>query len=179
MLDAAAKALKLSTQDLLTEAQRRQDDDRRASRGKQGIPLYDVTYRRWKPSATPTIQEHGEPSVPLFPQLQGWARSRATEGPGLPSGFGFGLGFGGGDSFATIAKALGITTQDLMTDLRNGQSIAAIAKTKSVDVTNLVNTLLTDATSKLNDAVKNKHLSQDMATKLEAHLKDMITARTG
>ena len=52
-------------------------------------------------------------------------------------------------------------------DLRNGQSIADIAKSKNVDVNKLITTLVTDAKSQIDAAVKAGHLSQDQATKLE------------
>ena len=44
---------------------------------------------------------------------------------------------------------------------RNGQSIADIAKAKNVDVDTLIGTLVTDAKSKIDAAVKAGHLPQD------------------
>jgi hypothetical protein len=100
-------------------------------------------------------------------------------GPGGPmaGGFGFGLGLRGalGDSIDAVAKALGISSQELLGDLRNGQSIADIAKSKHVDVTTLINTLVTDAQNQIAAAAKAGHLPQPLAQSLESNLKQMIT----
>ena len=54
-----------------------------------------------------------------------------------------------GDSIDGVAKSLGISPQDLLKDLGNGQSIADIAKAKNVDVNTIIETLVDDAKSKI------------------------------
>ncbi len=76
----------------------------------------------------------------------------APGAPGAPGGaagpaggrFGFGFGLGRIENLALdpVAKALGITTAELKTDLANGQTIADIAKAKNVDVNTVINTLV-------------------------------------
>jgi hypothetical protein len=91
-------------------------------------------------------------------------------------GPGFGFGFGDlKDSADALAKSLGITTEQLTADLRDGKSIADIAKAQNVDVNTIIDNLVTDATAKIDQAVKDGHLSKDMGTQIESNLKDMVT----
>jgi hypothetical protein len=100
-------------------------------------------------------------------------------GPGGPGGPGKGFGFFGGGAatgqFSAAAKALGVTTQELMTDIRNGQSIADVAKAKNVDVNTVINDMVTAAQQQITDAKNAGKLSDAEATKLETNLKDRIT----
>jgi uncharacterized protein YfiM (DUF2279 family) len=177
VLDAAAKALNLSTEDLL----------KKLSDGKttiadvaqqQNIPLSDVT-NAMEAVAKSEISDIVNKPFPQFPDFKGGDRGGRGFGFGKgPMGGGMGLGFGFGDlrdSFDSLATSLGISPQDLMKDLAGGQSIADIAKSKNVDINTIIDKLVTDATAKLNDAVNNGHLSKDQAAKIESNLKDMIT----
>ena len=56
-----------------------------------------------------------------------------------------------------VAKALGITTDELKTDLAKGQSIADIAKAKNVDLNKVIDALVADATAKIDKLVTDKH----------------------
>lgn len=173
VLDAAAKALNLSTPDLL----------KKLSDGKttiadvaqqENIPLSDVT-DAMEAVAKSEISDIVNKPFPKFPDFK-----RGGRGFGFGKGpmGGMGIGFGFGDlrgSFDSLATALGISPQDLMKDLAGGQSIADIAKSKNVDINTIIDKLVTDATAKLNDAVNNGHLSKDAAAKIESNLKDMIT----
>lgn len=97
--------------------------------------------------------------------------------PGGPAIGGFGFGFRGalGGSIDAVAKALGISTKDLLGDLRNGQSIADIAKSKNVDVNKLITTLVTDAKAQIAAAAKAGQIPSALATKLEDNLQQLIT----
>jgi len=90
-----------------------------------------------------------------------------------PPKFGFGIL---GAAFNSVSKALGISNAELKADLAKGESIADIAKSKSLDVNTVINALVADASSKIDQAVANKHLSQSEADKLEAGIKNAITA---
>ena len=94
---------------------------------------------------------------PKFPDFKGRHRGKGPMGGGM--GFGFG-GFGGElrGSIDSLATSLGISTKDLMKDLAGGQSIADIAKSKNVDVNTIIDKLVTDATAKIDAAVKDGHL---------------------
>ena len=89
-------------------------------------------------------------------------------GPGGPRGFG-----GHGPGLDAAAKALGMSDTDLVTALRSGKSLAAIAKEKGVDVQKVIDALVAEAKQRLADAVKDGRLTQAQA---DQRLKD-LTAR--
>jgi hypothetical protein len=87
------------------------------------------------------------------------------------------LGFGMiGKGLDTAAKALGITTDELKSDLAKGMSIADIAKSKNVDVNKVIDALVAGANAKIDTAVKNGKLSQDHANSLKDMIRSAITA---
>ncbi len=89
-------------------------------------------------------------------------------GPGFRGGkgFGFGGGFGMGRGGmmnlgpAEFAKALGMNTQDLITELQSGKSIADVAKEKNVDINKVKQTVISDYKAQLDTAVKNNKMTQ-------------------
>jgi hypothetical protein len=85
------------------------------------------------------------------------------------------LGRLGAMALDPVAKALGITTQQLQADLAKGQTIAQIAKSKNIDVNTIINTLVGDATAKVAQAVKAGYLTQAQADKANAAIKSAIT----
>jgi hypothetical protein len=168
VLDAAAKALNLSTDDLLTKlhdgkttiadiAKDQNVDLQTVIDAMTAVAKSDITDFVNNPLPTP----------PSFGGMKG--------GPG----FGFGFGHRGGglieNKLDAAAKALGITADELQNDLRDGKSIADIAKAKSVDVNTVIDAIVSDAQSKIDTAVKDKKLSQDEADKLKANLKERVT----
>jgi hypothetical protein len=97
---------------------------------------------------------------------------------------GEGHGPGGRDGFRgavqagldTVADALGLSEDDLRAELRDGKSIADIAKDKGVSVDSLVTKLVDAAGKKIDQAVTDGKLTQDQATKLKDGLQDAVTA---
>jgi hypothetical protein len=87
--------------------------------------------------------------------------------------FGFGMI---GEGLDAAAKALGITTDELKSDLAKGMSIADIAKSKNVDVNKVIDALVADANAKIDTAVKNGKLSQDRAKTLKDAIRSAVTA---
>jgi hypothetical protein len=78
-----------------------------------------------------------------------------------------GFGFGGlRMGFDTAAKAIGISTGDLMKALAGGQSVADVAKAHTVDPQKVVDALVADAKAKLDTAVSANKLSQDQANQI-------------
>jgi polyhydroxyalkanoate synthesis regulator phasin len=73
------------------------------------------------------------------------------------------------------AKALGLTTDQLQTQMRGGSTLAQIAKKQGKDVNTLVGAITTAAKAQLDAAVKAGRLNQDMATKVEGDLQKRIT----
>jgi hypothetical protein len=96
-------------------------------------------------------------------------------GPGKAFGprLGFGILNAGLDN---VAKALGITTDELKTDLAKGMSIADIAKSKNVDVNKVIDQLVADASAKIDRAVQNGRLTQSQADQLKSAIRSAITA---
>lgn len=81
-----------------------------------------------------------------------------------------------GDFMNTTRTYLGITQQDLMTQLRSGKSLGEIANAttgKSRD--GLIAALTTGANDKIDQAVRAQKLTADQATALDAKVKDAVT----
>jgi len=166
VLDAAAKALKLSTQDLLQKVSDGKTTIADVAK-QQNVAVKDVIDAM-------TAVAHDDISKLVtnpFPSRTGPGGKGPRHG-GFP-----GLGIRGTwrSSFDTVANALGVSTADLRTDLAKGQSIADIAKAKNVDLKTVITTLVNDTKSKIDAAVKAGDLTQDRATKLESNLEEMIT----
>jgi hypothetical protein len=83
----------------------------------------------------------------------------AAEDP-RPDGPGHGRHFLGG-SLEAAAEALGLDVADLRTELRDGKTIADVAKEKNVDIQTVIDALVADAKEKLQELEAN--LPQQMA----------------
>jgi len=101
-------------------------------------------------------------------------------GPG-PGGHGPGRGHGfffQGDLFKTAADKLGMSEQDLMTELRDGKSLADVAGEKNVSVDDLKAAILAAAKSDLDQKVTDGDITQDKADQIYStisdHIDDMI-----
>jgi hypothetical protein len=90
---------------------------------------------------------------------------RGPGGPGRP-----GFGFGPGMSLSAAAKFLGLSDADLRTQLRDGKSLADIAKDKGKTTADLKAAMKTAITSELDQAVKDKKLTADQRTKILADI---------
>lgn len=75
----------------------------------------------------------------------------------------------------TAAKALGITTDELRTALRNGDTLAEVAQRQKVAVAKIVDALVAAATQRLDDAVADGRLPQARADRLKAQLHEQFT----
>src|SRR5512146_451588 len=107
-----------------------------------------------------------------------------TPGPGKPGmmgggmgWFGFGMGMGGQNrwvAFDAAAKALGMTPDELFTELHSGKTLADIEKEKNVDaqtVTNAVAAVRKDAITKaIEQAVTDGRITRAQADWLEQGL---------
>jgi hypothetical protein len=169
LLDAAAKALDLTTQQLrdklsdgkttIADVAKQQNVDVNtvidAIAAADKARIGDIVNKPW-----PKFGDHFGGGGP--------------GGPGLP-GLGAGLGRIGGIVLEPVAKALGIPTDELKTDLAKGQSVADIAKAKNVDLNKVIGALVADATARIDKMVTDKHLPQAIADKLKGQLKQWIT----
>ncbi|MEO6122524.1 MAG: hypothetical protein ABIR32_02365 [Ilumatobacteraceae bacterium] len=78
----------------------------------------------------------------------GEGRGGEGHGPGDMGGHGEGHGgFGGAKIAATAATALGITADDLKTELDAGKTIADVATEKGVDVQTVIDAIVADQTA--------------------------------
>ena len=91
-----------------------------------------------------------------------------------------GFAFGAGDQLATAAKYLGLSESDLRTKLRNGQSLADVAKAQNKDVNGLEDALVAAQKTKLDGLVAAKKLTQSQAdailSQLKSHVDDLVNA---
>ncbi len=81
----------------------------------------------------------------------------------------------GGFALDTVAKALGITTDEVRTALESGQSLADLAVSKGKTAQDVIDAIVTEATTKINAEVTAKHLDQATADKILANLKTLAT----
>lgn len=71
---------------------------------------------------------------------------------------------------------LGLSQQDLMTQLRSGKSLGDIANaTAGKDRQGLIDTLVTDANGKIDQAVQQGRLTQAQADQLKTRVRDAVT----
>ena len=75
----------------------------------------------------------------------------------------------------TAAKALGLTETQLRQALRDGDTLAQVAKEHGVAVNTLVDALVTAATERIDAAVADGGLSTARADKIKADLRERIT----
>ncbi len=109
-------------------------------------------------------------------------------GPGGPGGPGFGRGIGGpglmfkmgpGGALDAAASALGLKREDLVSELRDGKSIADVAKDQGKSLDDVKKAITDGVTKELDQAVTDKRLTGDQRDKilkeLDAHLDDLVT----
>jgi hypothetical protein len=102
--------------------------------------------------------------VPL-PGLGGGGFGHGRGGPGGP-----GFGFGPGMSLSAAAKFLGVSDDELRTQLRDGKSLADVAKDKGKTTADLKAAMKTAITSELDQRVKDNRLTAAERTKILAHI---------
>lgn len=99
------------------------------------------------------------------------------QGPGGDRMRGQGMGGGHGrPGLDAAATALGMTVDELRTQLESGSSIAEIATTKSIDVNTIIDALVAEAKTHLDQAVADGKVTQDEATKRLDDMRTRITA---
>ncbi|HEV2011062.1 MAG TPA: hypothetical protein VGS17_08570 [Candidatus Limnocylindria bacterium] len=101
---------------------------------------------------------------------------KGTANPGGPGLGGRGFGFGvQGDPLAAAATFLGTTTADLRTKLAGGQTLAQIAVAAGQTRDVLIQALVTDAKTKIEQAKTDGKVTAAQATQLETGLADRMT----
>jgi uncharacterized protein (DUF433 family) len=163
-LEAAATALGISTDDLQTEL-------------KAGKTIAEVATEKKvdKQKVIDAIVAAGEKRLDeakakLPEQAANLVDRKLPEG-----GEGPGRGFGMGVELEAAATALGISADDLRTELKDGKSIAEVATEKKVDKQKVIDALVAAAKTRLAEAVKNGKLTQAEADKRTETLTERIT----
>jgi ribosomal protein S13 len=103
-------------------------------------------------------------------------------GPGGPH-LAFKLGFGIGAAADDVAKYLGLTSAQLKDQLAAGKSLADVAKAQNKSVDGLKNEIKSAAKKQLDQALKDKKITQEqennLLDKLNANLDDLVNAKPG
>jgi len=94
--------------------------------------------------------------------------------PGAGPGFGHGPGFRGGDFLDAAASYLGLTDDQLRTQLESGKSLADVARAQNKSVDGLKQAIIAAVQSKLDQAVKDGRLTSDEESQILAKLKSSI-----
>ena len=76
-----------------------------------------------------------------------------------------------GAQIAIVVKALGITAEELRTELQAGKSVADVAAAKNVSISNIVDAVVAEQTTALKQAVTDGKLTQEQADQRLAMLK--------
>jgi len=122
-------------------------------------------------------QEQGEAAKKRLangvPMLGGRLLGGKPHGPGRP-GFGERRGFGFGFGFEGAASYLGLTEAQLREQLQDGKSLADVAKAQNKDVAGLKAALKANVTKKLDEAVKDGHLTEAQKTRILADVDDRL-----
>jgi len=96
-------------------------------------------------------------------------------------GPGFGRGPGGPGDLDAAAKVLGITADELRTDLQGGQSLADVAKAKGVDVNKVIDALVAQLKAHLDSEVASGEHTRAQADQIladaKAHITDFVNGK--
>jgi hypothetical protein len=76
---------------------------------------------------------------------------------------------------AISSKTIGVTPQDLVSELKSGKSIADVAAEHSVSAQTVVNALVAAGDAKISQAVTDHKISSTEASKIEAALPGLAT----
>ena len=99
---------------------------------------------------------------------------------GRPGGRGLGRGMGHGrvgHGVEAAATALGMTSDELRTALRDGQTIAEIASEKGVDIQTVIDAMVAEVQTHLDERVAGGRLTQEEADAKLADAIERITER--
>lgn len=89
---------------------------------------------------------------------------------------GGGHGGRGGAHLDEVATALGMTDDELRTELQAGNSLAEIAAAEGVEVQTVIDTLIASATERINAKVADGTITQELADARLAEVTERVTA---
>lgn len=180
-LEAAAKVLKLSTDDLRTKLQ---SGKSLADIAKdQGVSRQDLIDALVKAGEARLDEEKKALPDQVAKLVDATPPTRGPDGdgpggglPGRPGNGGPGMPGGHMAPLDPAAKALGMSVDDLRTALKDGKTLAQVAKDKGVDPQKVIDALVAEAKTHLDQAVTDGHLTKDQAAKALDAAKTGITS---
>lgn len=98
-------------------------------------------------------------------------------GPGMMGNMGGRWGGPENSMIAIVAEKLGLTTDELVTELQAGKTIADIAKEKNVALETIVDAVVAPRAERLTQMVTNGRLTQEQADTMLATMKANITTK--
>lgn len=105
----------------------------------------------------------------------GIAAAADPSSPAKAQAKGFGAHHGPlGGVLNTVAQILNVTPQELLKDLRQGQSIAQVAQSKGVAEQQVIDAIVKDLSASIDKRVQDGKLSQEKADQLKAGLPDRV-----
>ncbi|HEY5011720.1 MAG TPA: hypothetical protein VIK61_03320 [Acidimicrobiia bacterium] len=184
-LDAAAKAIGVSTDTLLTDLRGGKTIAQVAtSKGVAVKTVVDAMVAAAKTHVDSEVKE-GHLTADQAKQIEANLTQMITDrvngtftrpdAPGGPDGLHRGFGFRGGFGLDAAAKAIGVSTDTLLTGLKSGKTIAQVATSKGVAVKTVVDAMVAAAKTEFDSQVKAGRLTADQAKRIEANLTQMIT----
>jgi len=81
-----------------------------------------------------------------------------------------------GERLDAVSGLLGITSDELKTELRAGKSLAEIATEKGVDTQKVIDAIVAEMTEKVNEKVAEGKITQDQADTMLANAVERVTA---
>ena len=81
-----------------------------------------------------------------------------------------------GEHLDAVAAALGMTSEEVKTELRAGKSLADIATSKGIEVQTVIDAIVANMTAKLAEKVTDGTLTQTQADAMATKITDRVTA---
>ena len=78
-------------------------------------------------------------------------------------------------AITTSADAIGISPVDLLTGLRDGKTVAAVAQANNVEPKTVIDAIVKTFTTKIDQAVDNGKMRAPIATRIKSHLAERAT----
>lgn len=184
-LDVAAKALGVTADELRTELKAGKSlADVAKAEGVDKQKVIDALV-----AAAETRLDEAKAALPerIAGIVDGTITGGGPGGMGDHGGRGGRGGPGGGRHLTAAAEVLGMTEDALRTELQAGKSLADVAKAKGVDKQKVIDALVTEAKTRLAEAVKSGKLTQaeadtraaDMAAHIAEEVDEVHQGRPG
>ena len=103
------------------------------------------------------------------------AQAQPAPGAGEPGPRGKGPGCHGGHKQEVVARALGMSVEDLRAQLRQGKTLAVVARERNVDVQKVIDAMVAEATARVDRAQAEGRITAEQAARRKQDLTERIT----